>query len=362
MRVPFFDLSRQYVAIKSEIDAAIASCFEQSVFIGGESVEKFEHEFADFVGVPHAVSCANGTDALEMALIAAEIKPGDEVIVPACTWTSTAEAVHNVGATIVFADVDPKRYTMDVTDLRRKITPKTKAILPVHLYGLMADMPAIMTLAKEKSLIVIEDCAQAHGASINGKPAGSWGHLGCFSFYPTKNLGAYGDAGAIVTKDDTLATTVREIANHGQRSKNEHVRIGRNSRLDSIQAAVLCVKLKHLENWTKRRIEIAQEYTSALKNIVQTPEVPDPYRHVFHLYVIQSEQAESIRRKLDERSVGIAEHYPNPLPFLPAYSFLQHYENNFPIAAHQKGKLISLPVFPELTNDEVRYVIDSIKK
>ncbi|MEM9339621.1 MAG: DegT/DnrJ/EryC1/StrS family aminotransferase, partial [Bacteroidota bacterium] len=273
MSIPFVDLNAQYQSIKSEVDHAIASVFETTSFIGGEPVRKFEEDFAQYLGANHCVSCANGTDAIEIALKALGVGPGDEVIVPALTWISTAGAVNNVGAAPVFVDVLADERTIDPSLIVPKITDKTRAILPVHLYGLPARMKEIKAIAVKHKLRIIEDCAQAHGAEIDGHKVGTMGDIATFSFYPSKNLGAYGDAGAIVTNDSELAERCKKLSNHGQLVKHDHQIIGRNSGLDAIQAAVLNVKLSYLDEWTKTRGCIASQYDSLLKEVL-TPLVP----------------------------------------------------------------------------------------
>lgn len=359
MSVPFVDLKAQYLSIKDEIDEAIQHVLDTTQFIGGQIVKDFEESFADYVGVDHCVSCANGTDSLEMALKALGVGEGDEVIVPALTWISTAEAVNNVGAEPVFVDILQDEFTIDPTLIEDKITSKTKAIIPVHLYGLPARMPEIMAIAKKHNLKILEDCAQAHGASIDGQKVGTFGDISSFSFYPGKNLGAYGDAGAMVTNDSELALRLKQQANHGQLTKHDHRIIGRNSRMDTICAAVLSVKLRHLEKWTEQRIAHARKYTALLQT-VQKPVVPEGYRHVYHLYVIQSDNRDELMAKLKAADIGCAIHYPSALPFVEAYKYKSHSTSDFPIASHVTERILSLPMYAEMREgvEEVCHLIN----
>ena len=355
MSVPFVDLKAQYLSIKDEIDEAIASVLNSMQFIGGQVVKDFETSFAEYVGTSHCVGCANGTDALELALRALGIGEGDEVIVPALTWISSAEAVNNVGAEPVFVDILEDECTIDPKLIEQKITSKTKAIIPVHLYGLPARMPGILKITKKHNLKVIEDCAQAHGASIDGKKVGTFGDVSSFSFYPGKNLGAYGDAGAIVTNDESLASTLKQLTNHGQLRKHDHRIIGRNSRLDTMHAAVLNVKLRHIDKWTEQRIANAQRYNELLQS-VQTPVAPAGYRHVYHLYVIQSENRDQLMANLKAADIGCAIHYPTPLPFVEAYKYKDHQPEDFPIATQVTSRILSLPMYAEMGEDAMKNV------
>ena len=362
MKVPFVDLKAQYLSIKAEMDSAIQKVIDNTAFVGGRILKDFEEAFAGYCGVAHAVGCANGTDAIEIALKAMGIKPGDEVIVPACTWISSAEAVSAVGAIPVFADVLPGLYTIDPEDIDRKVTARTRAIIPVHLYGLPAEMDEIMQVANQHGLKVMEDCAQAHGATYKGKKTGTFGDAASFSFYPGKNLGAYGDGGAMITNDDGIAETMRMICNHGQQGKHNHLMEGRNSRLDGIQAAVLKVKLNHIEKWTTARNNHARYYNEKLKDThLITPTLPDYSLHVFHLYVVQVENREYIIKLLAENGITTGIHYPTPLPYLKAYEKYGHQPEDFPVAYRQKDKILSLPMFPELTRPQIDYVCETFK-
>ena len=362
MNVPFVDLKAQYLAIKSEIDTAISDVILSGAFIGGPYVTQFEKDFASFIRLNHVIGCANGTDSLEIIMKAMGIGPGDEVIVPALSWFSTSEAVGSLGATPVFVDIESDYYTMNPDLLEAALTEKTKAIIPVHLYGQAANMPAIMAFANKHHLKVIEDCAQSHGAEINNQLCGTFGHAASFSFYPGKNLGSYGDAGAIATNDEELAKRCRMIANHGQLKKHDHQIEGRNSRLDGLQAAILSVKLKHIEQWTVLRNEHSKRYSELLSNsAVQFPKVRENSRHVFHLYVIQCKSREHMMKQLAEKGIQTAIHYPSPLPLLKAYAHRNFTEEQFPVAASACKAILSIPMFPELDASTITYVVTSIK-
>jgi len=361
MNVPFVDLKIQYKTLQTKIDDAIKAVISETAFISGKYATAFEESFAAYLGIKHVVSCANGTDSLEILLKAYQVGSGDEVIVPANSWISTSECVGALGANVVFVDSHPTLYTIDVTKIEERITSKTKAIIPVHLYGNAADMDPIMDLAKKYNLIVIEDCAQAHGAKYKGKTIGTIGHASSFSFYPGKNLGAYGDAGCMATNDEKLATKLRMIANHGRLGKHDHGIEGRNSRLDGIQAAILSVKLPHLEKWTEARIRNASLYNKYLSNAgIQLPIVPDYVRHVFHLYVVQVPNREIIQQKLKEAGIETGIHYPIALPLLKAYAHLGHLPAHFPVASAQMNKLLSLPMYAELTEQQIAYVSNKL--
>jgi dTDP-4-amino-4,6-dideoxygalactose transaminase len=363
--IPFVDLKAQYTSIKNEIDNAIKNCIDEGNFIKGSSVSKFESSFAEYLGASYCLGCGNGTDALEIILKSLHIGVGDEVIVPALTWISTAEAVNNVGAEPIFVDINPKNYTIDVDKIEEKITNKTKAIIPVHLYGCPADMNEIVKIAEESNLFIIEDCAQAHGAEYFEKKIGTFGIASAFSFFPSKNLGAYGDGGAIITNDKELAYIARKISNHGQLiTKHDHSLIGRNSRLDSLQASILSAKLKYLDNWNLLRIGIANMYMSTLseKNEIILPEKGKDRKHVYHLFTIRIKRRQQMIKLLDERSISWAIHYPKPLPFLDAYSYKKHLLDDFPVSWQHCNEVISLPIYPELTEMQVNEICDQILK
>lgn len=363
MKIPFVDLHIQYEQHKQEIDAALQRVIEKTAFVGGNNnpfVKEFEEKFAEYCGAAFCASCGNGTDSLEILLKCFGIGEGDEVIVPALTWISTSESVSTVGATPVFVDAHPDFYTIDPKKIEEKITPRTKAIMPVHLYGLPAPMDEIMDIAKAHNLIVIEDAAQAHGALYKGKRVGTIGHAGSFSFFPGKNLGAYGDAGGIVTNDSAVAEKFRMIANHGQIKKHDHRMEGRNSRMDGIHAAVLSTKLPHLEPWTQKRIERVELYNQLLKETpVVLPTAPDDVRHVYHLYVVQVENRDAVYAKMREKDIEVLIHYPNALPFLLPYKE-KHRSEDFPVAHTLTQKILSLPLYPEITDDQIRYVVSSL--
>ncbi len=362
MHVPLADLKAQYTSIRSEIEQAIFTTLENTSFISGPAVAQFEEAFAEYLGVAHAVGCGNGTDSLEILLQAMDIGPGDEVIVPAMSWISTSEVVVTAGATPVFVDVDPDTFTIDPTLIAAKITDRTRAIIPVHLYGHPADMPAIMAIAEQHNLRVIEDCAQAHGAAIRGQKAGTWGHAASFSFFPSKNLGAYGDAGAMVTNDAALALRVRQIARHGQERRHHHILHGRNSRLDTLQAAILLAKLPYLEQWTDQRIRWADYYQEQLGDQapLACPIIRPDYRHVFHLYVIRHPDRDNLRKYLTEQDVQTGIHYPTALPFHPCYEYLQPRAEDFPVAHSYQSQILSIPMYAELPAEAAQYVVETI--
>lgn len=365
--IPLVDLKIQYQTLKPTIDAAIAEVISQTAFIGNLSnthVQKFERDFAAWMGTRHAIGCANGTDSLEILLKAAGVGPGDEVIVPAVSWIATSEAVSNIGATPVFVDVDARTYTICPRGARAAVTPRTKAIIPVHLYGHPADMDPIMALAAEFTLFVLEDCAQAHGARYKGKLVGTIGHAGSFSFFPGKNLGAYGDAGGMITNDDRIAEVARMISQHGQSAgKHDHRIEGRNSRLDGIQAAVLNVKLPHLREWTKRRQENAVKYEKLMVDLGLSQQVcGDDIEHVYHLYVVQVENRARFMSVLKEEGVTTAIQYPKALPLLSAYVARGYTPEQFPNACRLTERCVSLPMYPELNESIIERVVAAVRR
>lgn len=362
MKIQFVDLKAQYLEIKEELDQAIKSVIGDSAFIGGKYVKSFEDNFARFVAAEHCVGVGNGTDALFIALKALNIKNGDEVITAANSFIATSEAITLAGATPVFVDCDPVSYNIDPDKIEEKITDRTRAVIPVHLYGQPAEMDKIMEIAKRRNLHVVEDAAQAHGALYKGRRIGAIGDLACFSFFPGKNLGAYGDAGAIITDSYELERKTRMFANHGRTGKYDHEFEGANSRLDGLQASILDVKLKYLGRWTERRREIARMYSNSLSDIVATPcEAPDT-QHVYHLYVIRLKHRDEIRKFLDERGIATGIHYPIPLPFLKAYDYMGHKPQDFTVAYAIKDQILSLPIHGSMTDEQVAYVIAQFRE
>ncbi len=361
MHIPFVDLKAQYASVKDEADAAIARVLAETAFISGRYAAAFEAEFAEYIGASHCLAVANGTDAIEIALRAVGIEPGDEVLVPANTFLATAEGVSNIGANVVFVDNDPLTYNIDPSLIEQKITPRTAAIIVVHLYGLPANMDEIMAIAARHGLKVIEDCAQAHGATFRRQKVGTFGDAATFSFYPSKNLGAFGDAGAIVTNNAEHAALARLIANHGQAAKNHHTLVGRNSRMDGVQAAVLSVKLPYLDGWLDARRSNADRYSEILKiGSIVPPVVVENSRHTYHLYVVRVDDRDQVQSKLAEAGIETGIHYPTALPFMDAYAYLGHTPEDFPVAYSQMGQLLSLPMYAELTAGQIREVCDKL--
>jgi dTDP-4-amino-4,6-dideoxygalactose transaminase len=359
--IPFVDLHAQYLSIQPEVDAAIARVISNTSFVGGEEVKSFEKEYAEYMGTQFCVACANGTDSLEMALEAIGVGPDDEVIVPAISWISTSEAVSTVGAIPVFVDVEEAHLTIDVSKIEEKITHKTKAIIPVHLYGHPANMTEVMRIAKNHNLKVLEDCAQAHNAEWNGRKVGTIGDVGSFSFYPGKNLGAYGDAGGIITNNEAIANKVRMIANHGQLKKHDHQMEGRNSRMDGMQAAILRAKLPYLNQWTEGRIAVSEKYNASISNThIVKPLIASKAKHVFHLYVVRTEKRDKLKRFLEEKGIGVAIHYPTALPFMPCYSHRDFKWSNFPIAEKNQHQILSIPMFAEMTDEMIEIVANNL--
>lgn len=361
--IPFVDLKSQYQEIKSEIDAAIQEVVASCAFVQGKYCTGFENHFAKACNSKFALGCANGTVALELPLRAYNVGPGDEVIVPAHTFIATAEVVSNLGAKVVFADVNEQTYTIDPEDIARKITDKTKVIIPVHIYGQAADMDPILELAKEHNIKVIEDCAQAHFARYKGEVV-PVGEVGAFSFYPGKNLGAYGDAGGVVTSDEGLYDAMCQFTNHG-RAKGEkysHSSIGSNYRMDGIQGAVLDVKLKHLPKWTERRREVANMYN---KGFAHTSEIIAPIEaeyadHVYHLYVVRTSNRDAVMAQLKEAGVSCGVHYPIPLHLQPAYKHLGYKEGDFPVTEKIAKEILSIPICGNISDESVQKVITSL--
>lgn len=364
MPVPFADLQLQYQSIKADIDGAIAAVIRDNAFIRGPYVDAFEAQFAEAVDVKHCVSCANGTDALYLALAALKVQAGDEVITTAHSWISTSAMITHAGATVVFADTDETTFTIDPAAIENAITPRTVGIIPVHLYGQPADMDAVMAIAHRHKLWVIEDCAQAHLARYKGRQVGTFGSVATYSFYPGKNLGAMGDAGAVVTSDGALAEHVAMLARHGGLVKHQHAIEGINSRLDGMQAAILSAKLPHLAEWTMARQSAARLYDAGLNQIenVVVPEVAADRSHVYHLYTIMHPRRDALAAHLNAHGVQTAINYPVALPFLPAYRRLGHRPEQFPNAHRAQSKILSLPMFAEITPDQQRTVINLVRE
>lgn len=362
MNIPFVDLKAQYNSIKPAIDNAIESVIAETAFIGGKYVNKFEEDFASLYGVKHCISCANGTDSLYIIMKMLGIGHGDEVITAANSWISSSETISQTGATPVFADVDPY-FTIDPADLEKKITAATKAVIIVHLYGQMCHMEAITAICTQHNIPLIEDCAQSHFSEYNGIRAGVTGIAGSFSFYPGKNLGAYGDAGCIITNDDELATKCKMYARHGALKKHQHQMEGINSRMDGLQAAILSAKLPHILDWTEGRINAAALYNKHLAGIPQIdlPLVRPGTKHSYHLYVIKAGRRDELAAYLKDNGVETAVHYPTLLPLLPAYSYLNKSANNFPVSAPQQHSILSLPIYPEITGAQIQYIATAIK-
>jgi dTDP-4-amino-4,6-dideoxygalactose transaminase len=364
MSVPFADLQLQYRTIKGEIDSAIAAVIRDNAFIRGPYVDAFERQFANAVDIRHCVSCANGTDALFLALAALKVQPGDEVITTAHSWISTSAMITHAGANVVFCDTDGSTFTIDPAAIEAVITPRTVGIVPVHLYGQPADMDSIMAIARKHKLWVVEDCAQAHLARYKGQQIGTFGIAATYSFYPGKNLGAMGDAGAVVTNDSALAEHMTMLARHGGLTKHAHRIEGINSRLDGMQAAILSAKLPHLRDWTGARQHAATVYDAGLNQIedVVVPQVAADRTHVYHLYTILHPRRDALAAYLNANGVQTAINYPTALPFLDAYRRFGHRPDQFPNAFGDQSRILSLPMFAEITREQQDEVIDLVRK
>lgn len=364
MNVPFLDLKVQYKQIEQDVLPMMTKTMANGAFVGGPQVADFETEFAKFCDSKYCVGLNSGTDALRFALMATGVGSGNEVITVPNTFIATTEAISQVGATPVFVDIYPDTCNMDVSRIEGKITEKTKAIIPVHLYGQPADIEPILEIAQRHGIHVIEDACQAHGALYKGRKAGSLGAVGCFSFYPGKNLGAYGEGGAIVTQNENIANKIRMIRDHGQEKKYFHQMEGYNGRLDAIQAGVLRIKLKRLDNWNQSRRENAAHYNEVLSEIagVTIPVEADFARSVYHLYVILVDKREKLQDFLNSKDIATGLHYPLPLHLQQAYAHLGYKEGDFPVTEEVAGRLLSLPMFPELTRDQIEVVASSIKE
>jgi dTDP-4-amino-4,6-dideoxygalactose transaminase len=363
MSVPLLDLKISDRQLQSRIEEAEIHLMRNAAFIGGEPVRLFEKEFADYCGGGFCASVANGTDALILALRAFGIGPGDEVITVPFTFIASAASIGMVGASVKFVDIDPRSYTIDVNLLEKAISSKTRAIIPVHLFGQPAHMDPIMEIARRHDLKVIEDAAQAHGATLKGKKAGSIGRIGCFSFYPGKNLGAYGDGGAAVTNDPELAAKLEALRNYGSPKKYEHPMIGYNSRLDTMQAAVLNLKLPRMDQYNRGRYQAAVKYGEALKGVgdLTLPEIPEAGSHIFHLYVVRTSKRTELMKHLQEKGIGAGIHYPYPLHLTGAYKDLGYKKGSFPVAEKFADEIVSLPMFPELTDEQIKAVVAAVK-
>ena len=364
IRVPFLDLNAHHSPLRSEIDQAIRDVIDNSAFAGGPFVEKFEADFASYCRCQHAIGVGSGTEALWLCLLACGIGPGDEVITVPNTFMATAEAITYCGARPVFVDVDDRTYTMDPAGLEAVLSPRTKAIVPVHLFGQSADMDPILEFAREHDLFVIEDAAQAHGAKYKGRPVGTMADAGCFSFYPGKNLGAFGEAGAVITNDEKLQEKIRTFRDHGQIRKYHHDLIGWNCRMDGIQAAVLRVKLKHLDQANSLRRSHAAQYQCAFKDLdtVATPFTAPYAEHVYHVYAIRVRDRDEVMYTLTEKGIQCGVHYPVPIHLQKAYQSLGYSRGSFPVAERTARELISLPMFPELRRTEIDTVVFAVKE
>ncbi len=360
--IPFLDLKAQYHSIKPDIDAAILKVLESSQFALGDEVAAFEREFAAYVGATEGVGVNSGTSALHLALLALGVGPGDEVITVPNTFVATVAAIGYTGAKAVLVDIDPRSFTIDVNRIEQAITPRTKVIMPVHLYGQMADMDPIVDIARRHKLFVIEDAAQAHGAEYKGRRAGSIGDLGCFSFYPGKNLGAYGEGGLVTTGNPDYARTVRMLRDWGQDRRYHHVLKAYNYRLEGIQGAILRVKLRHLEEWTELRRAHAGRYRELLAgSSVRTPEEMPYARHVYHIYALQTAGRDELQKALQAAGVQSGLHYPIPVHMQPAYADLGYKQGDFPLAEQSAAEELSLPMFAELTDAQIDTVVNAVR-
>lgn len=364
MSIPLLDLKAQYETIREDVLKAVADVLESGQYIMGPEVKALEQEIADFCGVKHAVGVANGTDALQIALDAQGIGPGDEVITTPFTFFATAEVVSQLGATPVFVDINPDDYNIDVAEIRKHINEKTKAIIPVHIFGQPANMDEIMALAEEHNLFVLEDAAQAIGAEYKGKKIGAWGHAATFSFFPTKNLGAYGDAGMIVTNDDELADKMRILRLHGSYPKKYyHNTLGYNSRLDAMQAAILRIKFRHLTDWNEARREKAHLYDEKLQGLpVKTPFQSPDRKHIYHLYIVQAEERDELMQYLKDHGISSGVYYPLPLHLQEVYQHLEYGEGSIPNAEYAAKRTFALPAYPEMTEAQIDEVVGVVRK
>src|SRR5437868_11270761 len=362
MKVPFLDLKSNHAPLRDEFERAIRDVIDSGIFASGPAVTRFEEAFAQFCECDHAVGLGSGTEAVWLALIACGIGPGDEVITVPTTFMATAEAITYCGAKPVFVDVNERTYTMDATALSGALTSRTKAIVPVHLFGQVTDMDPILKFARQHGLFVIEDAAQAHGAEYKVQKAGSMGEIGCFSFYPGKNLGALGEAGAVVTNDTELRDKIRSLRDHGQVRKYQHTMIGWNCRMDAIQGACLAIKLRHLDRGNDLRRTHAARYSAAFKEVeeVISPLEAEYARHVYHIYVIRVQDRDEVMRRLEQKGIGCGVHYPVPVHLQQAYVSLGHQRGTFPVSEQIANEFLSLPMFPELTEAQIDFVIETV--
>jgi dTDP-4-amino-4,6-dideoxygalactose transaminase len=365
MRVPFLDVKAQNKSIWPQIQAALDPVLEEGQFILGPAVDRFERHFAEYLGVKHCVGLNNGTSALHMALLACNVGCGDEVITTPATWISTSWAISYVDAHPVFVDVDPITYTLDPQLVKQAVSPRTKAILPVHLYGRAADLLSLDCLAKTHDIALIEDAAQAHGARYMGRRVGTFGKAACFSFYPGKNLGGIGEGGAVVTNDDEVASRIRCLRDHAQDRRHHHVEVGFNTRMEAVQGAVLDAKLRHLDAWNAARARHARLYQELLTDVpgLVLPDHAAADAHSWHLYVVlvRGRDREQLRQELADRGVTTGVHYPTPVPFQPVYEYLNHRPGSFPVAEDLMAHCLSLPMYPELTEEQIRYVVRTLR-
>ena len=362
--IPILDLTKQYAQIQADVEKTVLEVLKSGQYILGKHNKALEQELAEFCGVKRAIALNSGTDALHLALRALDIGAGDEVITTAFTFVATTEAIGIVGAKPIFADIDPNTFNLDPKELEKKITPKTKAIIPVHLYGQPADMVAIMEIAKKYNLYVIEDCCQAIGAELNGQKVGSFGDIGCFSFFPTKNLGAFGDGGLVTTNSDMLADRIVALRNHGGAVRYYHDEIGVNSRLDEIQAAILRVKLPYINEWNKKRKENAYRYNELLKDVAEVvvPRELDGTKCVYHQYTIEIPNRDAVHKYLQENGVGAMLYYPVPLHLQKVHEYLGGKLGDLPVTEEKTTRVLSLPMFPELTEEQQKTVVETLKK
>lgn len=362
MKVPFLDLKAHHAPLRQDFEHAIRDVIDSGIFASGPAVERFEKAFAEFCQCRHAIGLGSGTEAVWLALIACGIGPGDEVITSPTTFMATAEAITYCGARPVFVDVDERTYTLNPRALNTARTARTKAIVPVHLFGQAADMDPILKFARQHGLFVIEDAAQAHGAEYKGRRAGSMGDVGCFSFYPGKNLGALGEAGAVVTNNTELCDKIRVLRDHGQVRKYHHTMVGWNCRMDAMQAACLAIKLRQLEHWNESRRQRARRYELGFQGIdeVITPAEAEYARHVYHVYAIRVQARDRLMRELEKKEIGYGVHYPIPIHLQEAYAHLGYHRGDFPVSEKIAEEFLSLPMYPELRDDQIDYVIETV--